>query len=170
MSPPARRVFLSGYSGVFWHQEVTMYCPYHTDVELEKTIYEADVEIDKCPKCRGIWLDPGELEQIQKTQEVDHSARLEVGENVEAATYNRDRQLTASAIKCPTCDILMEKHEHDENSLIVIDFCSKCHGIWLDEGELEALEIYYEREKLKHPEKTRLQILLQGFYYLYHRA
>ncbi len=39
-----------------------MKCP-HCDIELllgEKT----GIEIDYCPKCRGIWLDRGELEKI----------------------------------------------------------------------------------------------------------
>lgn len=33
-------------------------CP---DQPLEQVLID-DVEIDRCPKCGGIWLDPGELE------------------------------------------------------------------------------------------------------------
>ncbi|MBU1535151.1 zf-TFIIB domain-containing protein [Myxococcota bacterium] len=146
-----------------------MQCPYH-DEPLKKEIYEAEIEIDMCPTCRGLWLDPGELETIQQTQEIDYSERLEHNVNKEAMEYNRERQLKAEPIKCPGCSTLMEKQEHDHNSLIVIDFCPSCFGIWLDEGELEALEIYYEREHLKHPDMTRMQLLLAGFYRLYHRA
>ncbi len=141
-----------------------MNCPFHDPpVELVKEIYEADVEIDKCPKCRGIWLDPGELETIQQTQEIDYSNLLDRGENKEAIEYNRERQLSDTVISCPACTAAMDILEHNHNSRIVIDYCSSCHGIWLDEGELQALEIYYERELKKHPKMTRLQLLLAGF-------
>jgi Zn-finger nucleic acid-binding protein len=42
--------------------EKTMKCPID-DVEL--VIAERqDIEIDYCPKCRGVWLDRGELDKI----------------------------------------------------------------------------------------------------------
>ncbi|NUQ11307.1 MAG: zf-TFIIB domain-containing protein [Gemmatimonadaceae bacterium] len=31
---------------------------------LEPQTYEAKIEIDACPTCRGVWLDQGELEAI----------------------------------------------------------------------------------------------------------
>jgi Zn-finger nucleic acid-binding protein len=47
---------------------------------------------------------------------------------------------------CPVCKesmIALELHE------IEIDYCSSCEGIWLDDGELEALmEDSEEKEKL----------------------
>jgi len=47
---------------------------------------------------------------------------------------------------CPVCKesmIVLELHE------IEIDYCTKCEGIWLDEGELEALlENSKEKEEL----------------------
>ena len=41
---------------------------------LEKHILEKRIVIDKCPKCQGVWLDPGELEVIQELskQKPDH--------------------------------------------------------------------------------------------------
>lgn len=41
----------------------TMYCPVCKDERL--AISEKNgIEIDYCPKCRGIWLDRGELDKI----------------------------------------------------------------------------------------------------------
>jgi len=145
-----------------------MQCPYN-EVELVKEMYEG-VELDKCPKCRGLWLDPGELERIQNTQEVDYSSRLTAAVNADAAAYNHDRQLREQVLKCPACATIMEKQEHGFNKWVVIDFCPGCRGIWLDEGELEALELYYEQEHARHPEMTRLQLLLAGFYRYYTRV
>lgn len=41
------------------------------------------VEIDYCPKCRGVWLDRGELDKI-----IEKSAANEYGGN---ASYNEQR-------------------------------------------------------------------------------
>jgi len=40
-----------------------MLCPVCTTVEL-KMSERKGVEIDYCPKCRGVWLDRGELDKI----------------------------------------------------------------------------------------------------------
>lgn len=40
-----------------------MKCPVCADVDLVMTDRQ-NVEIDYCPKCRGVWLDRGELDKI----------------------------------------------------------------------------------------------------------
>ena len=40
-----------------------MKCPTCADVDLVMTERQ-NVEIDYCPKCRGVWLDRGELDKI----------------------------------------------------------------------------------------------------------
>ncbi|HSW36538.1 MAG TPA: zf-TFIIB domain-containing protein [Candidatus Limnocylindrales bacterium] len=40
-----------------------MMCPVCNNVELKMTERQ-NVEIDYCPKCRGVWLDRGELDKI----------------------------------------------------------------------------------------------------------
>lgn len=43
--------------------EVFMFCPACKDAVLSMTERQG-VEIDYCPKCRGVWLDRGELDKI----------------------------------------------------------------------------------------------------------
>lgn len=39
-------------------------------------------------------------------------------------------------LKCPRCIIVMKKLiKHD----VVLDICKKCHGMWLDDGEIDKL-------------------------------
>ncbi len=45
-----------------------MHCPVCNDVDLVMSNRQG-IEIDYCPKCRGIWLDRGELDKI-----IDRSA------------------------------------------------------------------------------------------------
>lgn len=40
-----------------------MNCPLCTDTVLDVT-YHGGIEVDICPRCRGIWLDRGELERL----------------------------------------------------------------------------------------------------------
>lgn len=42
-----------------------------------------------------------------------------------------------TARKCPVDHTVMIKEDHKG---IIIDRCTKCHGIWLDHDELEALQ------------------------------
>jgi Zn-finger nucleic acid-binding protein len=48
-----------------------MKCPVCKDVDL-KIAERQGIEIDYCAKCRGVWLDRGELDKI-----IERSARLE---------------------------------------------------------------------------------------------
>jgi hypothetical protein len=42
----------------------------------------------------------------------------------------------AADMRCPKCNTRLESHVlHD----IAVEECPSCHGMWLDEGELEAL-------------------------------
>jgi Zn-finger nucleic acid-binding protein len=43
------------------------------------------IEIDYCPKCRGIWLDRGELDKL-----LERSAQLSTAESTARATSERD--------------------------------------------------------------------------------
>jgi len=45
------------------------------------------VEIDYCPKCRGVWLDKGELDKI-----LEKSTAAEAGQNLKQYDEKRKRQ------------------------------------------------------------------------------
>lgn len=60
-----------------------MKCP--IDGELLMVAERSGVEIDYCPKCRGVWLDRGELEKI-----IDRSA--EIPAPYEGSSSHRDRR------------------------------------------------------------------------------
>jgi Zn-finger nucleic acid-binding protein len=121
-----------------------MKCPRDGSPLARKT-YEAEVEIDHCPSCRGTWLDDGELETIQRTVERDHSSRLFEPLATAASSYNAVEQQSAPAAACPKCEAQMDVRPYGMGSQIVIDVCPEGCGIWLDGGELQALERLYEQ-------------------------
>jgi ribosomal protein L16/L10AE len=42
---------------------------------LKNVNYEADIMVDECPMCKGIWLDTGELEKIQTNAQKNHKEK-----------------------------------------------------------------------------------------------
>ncbi len=94
-------------------------------------------EIDRCPDCKGIYFDKGELENISKLVMLFSDAKLEEEEIDTIPQFERDRKL-----KCPDCGEPMI--EEDVGGGYVIDVCTGCSGIWLDYGELTAIKMLEE--------------------------
>ncbi len=90
-----------------------------------------DVEIDFCCDCNGIWLDSGEIELLiadaQQTQKLLDS-------------FKTEKNLTEKLRKCPICLKKMQKISVSQSETpLIIDKCSKNHGLWFDKGELKKI-------------------------------
>jgi len=120
-----------------------MLCP-RDGTQLETKKYEAEIEVDACAACRGTWLDAGELEAIQKAVERDHSRRAPSPMQSVKDSYVAVEQGIAAPAHCPKCKGTLEKRPFGMGSQIVIDECPDGCGVWLDGGELQALEKFYE--------------------------
>jgi Zn-finger nucleic acid-binding protein len=125
-----------------------MKCPKDNSI-LTTQVYEAAIKVDICPACQGMWLDKGELEQIEETMEHDYSEELKRIPDLIGNAYEMARQKALPEISCPKCGAEMENREYCYCSQIIIDVCPKCSGIWLDKGEVEALEVFYERARIE---------------------
>ena len=95
------------------------------------TLELADVEIDYCTDCAGIWLDAGELEMLlgdaEKSKQLISSLQL-------APTC------TEKPRKCPICDRKMEKVVvGPDKPVLLIDRCRRGDGLWFDAGELQNI-------------------------------
>jgi Zn-finger nucleic acid-binding protein len=121
-----------------------MKCPLDATELLTRT-YEAGIQVDLCPTCRGIFLDHGELERIQDSSERDHAALLAQVPDTVSMAFEKARQEERPDLVCPKCGGQMGKQEHGHCSQILVDVCASCHGVWLDRGELQALELFFEQ-------------------------
>ena len=139
-----------------------MRCP-RDGAELTARIYEANIEIDECPTCKGTFLDQGELESIQAAVEKDHK---DLGPPVDSvrAEMAAEREEALPLVDCPKCGESMERRRYGLGSQTVIDACPQGHGLWLDRGELEELEQFYERsqEEMKIPLMWRIWAAVKG--------
>src|SRR3990167_1086793 len=120
-----------------------MNCP-RCKLALRRDTYEG-VEVDYCPECWGYWLDQGELEIIAKRQKLAFSEqeRKTVAQALGGRVADPPQALPAP---CPHCQTPMTRVAFSGEApaaSIMIDHCQS-HGVWLDTGELKALQIFAE--------------------------
>ena len=105
-----------------------MLCP-HCNEPLLVLEYE-HIEVDYCDDCRGVWLDPEEL-QLRLGGEGVWEAALRPAPG-EALVKERNKH-------CPICRSAMQKRHAGGSMPVTTDLCPRGHGLWLDDGELHAL-------------------------------
>lgn len=96
-----------------------------------------NVLLDECNDCHGIWMDAEALTRVLEDRESNLA--------MEAGSAPRSGQYTAVAdpglsggrmyVKCPECDVVMNRKSFARGSRVIIDQC-KSHGTWFDAGEL----------------------------------
>ncbi len=129
-----------------------MKCPVD-NTSLQEIEYERAVIVDKCTRCNGMWLDQWELQAIQANKGKNYDAELEKMPNLVNQSYLQALNSNRTPLNCPKCaeagkTVQMDRREHGFCSQIMIDVCHDCQGIWLDKGEVQALEIFFERHHL----------------------
>ena len=124
-----------------------MKCPVDHS-ELRSRTYEAGIAVDACPACEGMFLDRGELEAIQESHEHDYTQELTRMPDLGYNAYELAMQKSGRVLRCPKCDVEMESREYARCSQVLIDVCPRCRGVWLDRGEIQALELFFERSHL----------------------
>lgn len=99
------------------------------------------VETDYCPACQGTWLDSGELEIIMgnphEKDKVFHSLKA------------ADTPLNERSLRCPICNRKMKKVSWSDSPEIILDKCTKNHGLWFDKDELVSVINHSKKEKNK---------------------
>jgi Zn-finger nucleic acid-binding protein len=104
----------------------------------------AEVEIDYCTDCGGIWLDAGELELLlgnsQQTKQLLDSFKI-------------NSSSTEKRRKCPICLKKMQKIDVGTSMPnLLIDKCVRGDGLWFDHGELQDV---LDRAKLDKDNKIQ---------------
>ena len=113
-------------------------CPL-CNVKLEQAIL-ANVGVDYCPRCYGLWFAEGELADAKDSK--DRSLRwldIDLWKDLEKM------KISPANKQCPFDRMPLYEVGYDDSETKV-DVCNICHGIWLDRGEFRAI-ISYLREK-----------------------
>src|SRR5687768_1689178 len=91
------------------------------------------ISVDGCRGCGGIWFEHVELTVLARAS-ADRLGELE--DRFQPSPADRKRQARMS---CPTCAVELFEFEFKHSPGIRLDACPKCKGIWVDDGELEAI-------------------------------
>lgn len=127
-----------------------MKCP-HCVMPLQSAAYE-QVHLDRCGKCKGVWLDEGEIATIVEIKEATFSPEV-VREAIAQAFAGIPPAVVAGAkvVSCPKCANEMRLLNYGYDSGVIIDRCMSAHGVWLDAGELEKVQAFREQWDAEAP-------------------
>lgn len=115
-------------------------------VQCDPISYEG-TRIYNCGSCGGHWLSAARLDVILSRREIT------MPEPVQQKMMDiADASNSTQRLLCMTCGCEMVKEAFRYWDDIQIDRCRKCGGIWLDKGELEKCQIYWEYAQ-DHPEQ-----------------
>ena len=105
-------------------------CPKCRTEPMKEETFEG-IALDRCPVCKGIFLDQGELDALLKRRLADKVDAF-------AFTATSDVMDAVHGI-CPRCQKPMLGAVGPEG--IRIDRCLDCHGVFLEQGELATLQL-----------------------------
>ena len=113
-------------------------CP-RCHVQLERKEMDG-VTVEYCSQCSGLCLDSGELDRIAE----ETPGSLEYSMASGASLAHDDGRPAIACLKCGTPK-QMRKIELLHHSGIVLDRCDSCGVLWLDMGELDAINTHIHR-------------------------
>lgn len=130
-----------------------MKCPID-GTPLESHMFHS-VMVDECSQCGGVWFDPGELDDAKDVTDPDANW-LEFDLWSDPASF----EAQWSERLCPVCGHHLAAILYGETG-VTIDYCLNGHGIWLDQGEFEAIIAALEDELASMPSSEYLQASLE---------
>ncbi len=123
-----------------------MLCPKCENLPLKRrTISIKNLELDRCPECKGMWFDEGELCAVLGSKAC---------KSFDISKYAAEMLNT----DCPRCKVCLHEFCYP-GTTVLVDGCRQCKGVWLDNREWSAIsQARDERNKITCPKcHTRQQ-------------
>ena len=121
-----------------------MKCP-KCNSEFEKITY-ADIEVDRCLGCRGLWFDMLEKDDLAR---IEGSEAVDIG-SAQVGRQYRDMQ----DIDCPQCSEPMLPMVDKDQFHIKYESCPICYGTFFDAGEFRDLKEHTVLERFSEMLRT----------------
>ncbi len=120
-----------------------MQCP-QCSASLQATVYEG-VPIHTCDTCGGEFVGGEEFARIveHRHEHFSNELRTELAECKPA--FGEVSTQPERSLGCPACGREMAVANYAGDSGIFVDRCSVCGGLWLDQAELEKVQVVMER-------------------------
>jgi len=100
------------------------------------------IVVDMCTECGGAFFDHGEMSRLTR-KEQKAFAKLEALVKPDSAAP--PKVVERGHLRCPGCGSPMDQYEYANCSGILLDRCTGCSGIWIDDGELGKMAEHLER-------------------------
>ncbi len=108
-----------------------------------KSVNAGVLDVQACPACRGLWLDGDGFHRALRMSEADLAAVTGYAGPPAPLSLVLDHPPAF----CPRCSQPLNPQRFDLGLAVIIDICPLGHGIWLDEGELEAAAAFHKRNQ-----------------------
>lgn len=108
-------------------------CP--RDRASMQKVQRAEVVIDECGACKGLWFDHAELKAVARDAELE-----------KRAAHMRKYPMK-SPFACPRCGGACYQSFVGD---VEVDTCGSCHGVWLDANELEEAKRQLDADRAIH--------------------
>lgn len=96
----------------------------------------AEVNVFQCNQCRGHLVENHRVKTIERKRDKDIAALAgEIGASDGADTIHK--------IRCPRCRNRMDKKLVKASRKFSVDECRNCDYVWLDGGELAAIQVAF---------------------------
>ncbi|MBM3461971.1 MAG: hypothetical protein FJX76_07715 [Armatimonadetes bacterium] len=115
-------------------------CPACENIALKAhTDPDTGLEIDACPSCHGLWFDANELSRFLQSGSLKNRFMWsEAAEPLATVGY----VISTAKCACPHCKSAMSEKQFTG---ITLDYCTKCKGLWFDDGEVRHIVEKYKQ-------------------------
>ncbi len=108
-------------------KDIGMICPKCQVAKLRKRRAKGkDFTVEYCLKCKGVWFDRGELEEVMP-------------EAIKKLEVPGDAQKHVECL-CPKCNKALYAFDYPQTH-VTIDMCKRCGSIWFDRSEFKEIRV-----------------------------
>ncbi|HXI14166.1 MAG TPA: zf-TFIIB domain-containing protein [Thermoanaerobaculia bacterium] len=114
-----------------------MNCPNCSTALERKKFRGRAIEVDRCPKCGGVWFDDGEIASVVGANPLE---RL----TIPAKAAVKEKML------CPRCGKALLMFNYP-GTMTLIEGCRSCSGLWVDAPEFQEIAKAHGERKMTCP-------------------
>lgn len=116
----------------------------------------ADVVIDECMSCRGLFLDQVAIKRVIADRQQARADAL-LGSLPSTVMADRPEKIQGKLyVKCPICKTVMNRKLFGAGAGVIVDVC-RTHGTFFDVGELPVIITYVQEGGLEKHAKKELE-------------
>ena len=132
---------------------IPMQCPQCRSA-LELLEYEG-APVHGCDTCGGEFISAEDLGCIVRVRQEKFSAELQASLAERQPSFSVPESETTRSLSCPDCGESMRVVNYGGDSGVFVDRCERCAGIWLDQQELEKIQLLMEQWADEAPQQLR---------------